>query len=152
MTQRRHLSDTPIAQTTPDYLPVSIAQGFLESVHHYSHLPWWCTIVLTCVGLRCVITLPLAVYQNKLITSIELLQPTLKELTEALKHRVTIEGRNKGLSSQAANKIFKKQVWLHRNFFRFQFFRFDSWWRVLKLQNFFLNFSWLGHEIYIIFA
>ena len=67
------------------------------------------------------ITLPLAVYQNKLITSIELLQPTLKELTEALKHRVTIEGRNKGLSSQAANKIFKKQVWLYRIFLGFNF-------------------------------
>jgi hypothetical protein len=57
-----------------------------------------------------VITLPLAVHQNKLITKIELLQPTLKELTEALKHRVTVESRNKGLSSETANKVFKKQV------------------------------------------
>ena len=56
------------------------------------------------------ITLPLAVYQNKLITRIELLQPTLKELTEALKHRVTVESRKEGLSSEAANKVFKKKV------------------------------------------
>ena len=56
------------------------------------------------------ITLPLAVYQNKLITRIELLQPTLKELTEALKHRVTVESRKQGLSSEAANKVFKKKV------------------------------------------
>jgi inner membrane protein COX18 len=110
LTLRRHFSETPVAEHTSDYLPISLAQSFLESVHSYTNLPWWCTIVLTCVGLRSAITLPLAVYQNKLITKIELLQPTLKELTEALKHRVTIESRNKGLSSQAANKVFKKQV------------------------------------------
>lgn len=102
---KRHSSET-----TSDYLPISLAQSFLESVHTCTHLPWWGTIVVTCVGLRCVITLPLAVYQNKLITRIELLQPTLKELTEALKHRVTVESRKEGLSSEAANKVFTKKV------------------------------------------
>ena len=110
VTLRRHLSGTTAAEKTSDYLPISLAQGFLESVHSFTHLPWWCTIVLTCVGLRSFITLPLAVHQNKLITKIELLQPTLKELTEALKHRVTVESRSKGLSAEAANKVFKKQL------------------------------------------
>ncbi len=110
LTLRRHSSETTVGENTSDYLPISLVQSFLESVHSYTHLPWWCTIVLTCVGLRTVITLPLAVHQNKLITKIELLQPTLKELTEALKHRVTVESRNKGLSSETANKVFKKQV------------------------------------------
>lgn len=62
------------------------------------------------------VTFPLAVHQNKLITKVELLQPTLKELTEALKHRVTIESRSKGFSSQAANKIFKKEVTVFTRF------------------------------------
>ncbi|XP_028410881.1 cytochrome c oxidase assembly protein COX18, mitochondrial-like [Dendronephthya gigantea] len=109
-TPRRNLTETTAAENTSDYLPISIAQNFLETVHDYTHLPWWCTIVVTCIGLRSVITLPLAVHQNKLLTKIELLQPTLKELTEALKHRVTIECRNKGMSSQAANNIFKRKL------------------------------------------
>ena len=110
-TFKRHSSETTtVVETNADYLPISLAQTFLKSVHYHTSLPWWSTIVLTCVGLRCVITLPLAVYQNKLITKIELLQPTLKELTEALKHRVTVESRRQGLSSQAANKVFKKKV------------------------------------------
>lgn len=109
-TPRRNLTEVAAAENTSDYLPISIAQNFLEAVHSYTHLPWWCTIIVTCIGLRSVITLPLAIHQNKLLTKIELLQPTLKELTEALKHRVTIECRSKGMSSQAANNIFKKKV------------------------------------------
>ena len=101
---------TGISEGASEFLPVTLAQNFLESIHQYSHLPWWSTIIFTCLGLRAVITLPLAVHQNKLITKIELLQPTLKELSEALKYRVTIEGRRNGLSSQAANRDYKKKV------------------------------------------
>ena len=101
-----------VSEGVSEFLPISITQTFLETVHHYSHLPWWCTILFTCVGLRAIITLPLAVHQNKLITKIELLQPTLRELSEALKHRVTIEGRRSGWSSQAANDEYKKKVFV----------------------------------------
>lgn len=111
--QKRWSSNTTtggIDENVSEFLPVLLAQNFLESVHQYTHLPWWSTIALTCIGLRAIITLPLAVHQNKLIVKIELLQPTLKDLSEALKHRVTIEGRRKGLSSQAANREYKKKL------------------------------------------
>lgn len=38
-------------------------QHLLETVHDYTHLPWWATIVVTTVSLRLAITLPLAAYQ-----------------------------------------------------------------------------------------
>lgn len=107
---QRHFSKSTDPSTTAEYIPIEIAQNVLETIHISTHLPWWSTIVLSCVGLRSLVTLPLGVYQNKLVAKIELLQPTLKELSEALKHRVTIECRRKGLPSQQANKLFKKQV------------------------------------------
>ncbi|XP_046859433.1 cytochrome c oxidase assembly protein COX18, mitochondrial-like [Xenia sp. Carnegie-2017] len=107
---QRHFSKSTDPSTTAEYIPIEIAQNVLETIHIYTHLPWWSTIVLSCVGLRSLVTLPLGVYQNKLVAKIELLQPTLKELSEALKHRVTIECRRKGLPSQQANKLFKKQL------------------------------------------
>lgn len=42
---------------------VANTQQLIESVHDYTHLPWWGTIVVTTVSLRLLITLPLAAYQ-----------------------------------------------------------------------------------------
>ena len=55
-------------------------------------------------------TVPLAVHQNKLITTIELSQPTLQMMTEALKHRVAGECRRMNLSAEEADLKFRKQV------------------------------------------
>lgn len=42
---------------------VANTQHLIESVHEYTHLPWWGTIVVTTVSLRLLVTLPLAAYQ-----------------------------------------------------------------------------------------
>ena len=42
---------------------VANTQHLIESVHDYTHLPWWASIVITTVSLRLAITLPLAAYQ-----------------------------------------------------------------------------------------
>lgn len=42
---------------------VANTQNLLETVHDYTHLPWWATIVVTTISLRLAITLPLAAYQ-----------------------------------------------------------------------------------------
>jgi len=56
------------------------------------------------------VTVPLAVHQNKLITTIELSQPTLQLMTEALKQRVVGEGRRMNLSAEEADRKFRKEV------------------------------------------
>lgn len=55
-------------------------------------------------------TVPLAVHQNKLITTIELSQPTLEMMTEALKQRVAGECRRMNLSAEEADLKFRKEV------------------------------------------
>ena len=55
-------------------------------------------------------TVPLAVQQNKLITTIELSQPTLQMMTEALKQRVAGECRRMNLSAEDADRKFRKEV------------------------------------------
>ena len=60
--------------------------------------------------LRSIVTVPLAIHQNKLIAEIELRQPTISMMTEALKHRVVGECRKSGVSADEADKLFKKRV------------------------------------------
>ena len=55
-------------------------------------------------------TVPLAVHQNKLLTTIELSQPTLQMMTEALKMRVVGECRRMNLSAEEADRKFRKEV------------------------------------------
>ena len=55
-------------------------------------------------------TVPLAVHQNKLLTTIELSQPTLQMMTEALKMRVVGECRRMNQSAEEADRKFRKEV------------------------------------------
>lgn len=93
-----------------DFTPVYLAQQSLESIHSLTHLPWWGVIVGVTFFLRTIITLPLAVKQNKLVTKIELLQPTLKMMSEALKHRVAADCKREGKTVAQFDAIYKKKV------------------------------------------
>ena len=70
----------------------------------------WAVIIGCTAVLRSMITLPLAIHQNKLIAEIELHQPTISMMTEALKHRVVGECQRSGVSADKADKLFKKRV------------------------------------------
>lgn len=68
--QRRHFSNDHldgrafynwVAESTP----VEYTKDFLVSVHDFTGLPWWGTIICTTIVLRSAVTLPLAVYQVK---------------------------------------------------------------------------------------
>ncbi len=86
------------------------AEGALHEVHEFTHLPWWAVIVLTTVSLRTVVTLPLAIHQNKIIAKMELLKPTIQEYQEAVKHNVIVKCRRANLPVEEANKIMMKEV------------------------------------------
>lgn len=70
----------------------------------------WAVIVGSTVILRSIVTVPLAVHQNKLIAKIELSQSTLHMMTEALKQRVAGECRRLNMSAEEADREFRKQV------------------------------------------
>ena len=89
---------------------VHAAETLFLNIHTHLHLPWWSVIVISTFSLRALATLPLAVHQAKLVSRIELLLPNVKELQEAVKHRVITECKREGLSVEEANKRMMKEV------------------------------------------
>lgn len=104
---RRYSSEGPVSVP---FTIIHLAEGFFQTVHHYSHLPWWAVIAFSTIILRSLVTLPFAVHQNKIIAKMELLLPTLKEYQEAVKHNVVGRCRQAGLPVEEANRRFKKEV------------------------------------------
>ena len=109
--QRRSLSEAAGPDVNTTWAVVRGAESFLQEVHSFTHLPWWAVILLSTTILRSVITLPLAVHQNKILAKRELLLPTLKEYGEAVKYRVIGQCRRQGLPVEEANKRMKKEVY-----------------------------------------
>ena len=89
---------------------VHLAQSVLQNVHDHSHLPWWAVILGSTFVLRSAVTLPLAVYQQKILAKMELLMPTLKEYQEAVKHNVIVKCRRANLPVEEANRRIRKEV------------------------------------------
>lgn len=105
----RHAVRRELSSDVP-YAAIHVAERFYEGVHHYTHLPWWAVIACCTVALRSLITLPLAVHQNKMLAKMELLTPTLKEYQEAVQHNVIIKCRRENVPYEIANKRVQKEV------------------------------------------
>ncbi|XP_046651204.1 cytochrome c oxidase assembly protein COX18, mitochondrial-like [Daphnia pulicaria] len=60
-------------------------QHLLETVHDYTHLPWWATIVVSTISLRLAITLPLAAYQHIIYARLGNLKPEMDAILKDLK-------------------------------------------------------------------
>ncbi|XP_032785825.2 cytochrome c oxidase assembly protein COX18, mitochondrial [Daphnia magna] len=88
-------------------------QHLLETVHDYTHLPWWATIVVTTVSLRLAITLPLAAYQHSIYARLENLKPEmegiLKELKKETDRAVVMYKWDAKTAKLAFHKSAKKQ-------------------------------------------
>ena len=65
---------------------------------------------MTTLALRSSVTFPLAIKQNFLLTKMELLKPTLMEITEALKHNIAVKGQRAGKSTGQVQKELRKEV------------------------------------------
>ena len=105
----RRLS-THQAFTHSPYAIIQATELMLDSIHHHTHLPWWMVIVGTTVILRASVTLPLAIYQAKMVAKQELLLPRLKELQGAALHSIVVRCRRANLSHTEANKRYRKEV------------------------------------------
>ena len=92
------------------YPIINTAEVSLKTIHSLSHLPWWAVVISTTIALRSILTLPLAIHQNRTIARMELLLPTLKEYQEAVKHNVIVKCRRANLPVEEANRRLKKAV------------------------------------------
>lgn len=88
-------------------------QDMLLTVNSLSGLPWWATIISTTVFLRLLITLPLARQQAVTVARMELIQPTINEIIESLRHNIAIKGKRLGKPLEEVNREFRMAARLH---------------------------------------
>lgn len=88
-------------------------QDIILNINSYTGLPWWATIMSTTVFLRLLITLPLARQQAVTLSKMELIQPIINEVVEALKHNITIKGKRANKPLEEVNREFRIEARLH---------------------------------------
>lgn len=66
-------------------VPVAYVQQGLVAIHDYTGLPWWMSIIVSTVIIRSAVTLPLAIYQNKIVARLELISLEMSDIVKELK-------------------------------------------------------------------
>ena len=88
-------------------------QDLLLNIQSISGLPWWAAIMSTTILFRLLITLPLARHQGVTVARMELVQPMINEIIEALKHNVTIRGKRSGRPVEEIDREFRMSARVH---------------------------------------
>uniref|UniRef100_A0A1B0DQC0 Membrane insertase YidC/Oxa/ALB C-terminal domain-containing protein n=1 Tax=Phlebotomus papatasi TaxID=29031 RepID=A0A1B0DQC0_PHLPP len=71
-------------------VPVAYFQEGLIKLHDSTGLPWWGSIILSTVLLRTAVTVPLTIYQNKIMARIEMITQEMPEIAKELKRETAI--------------------------------------------------------------
>ncbi|CAG8457326.1 14150_t:CDS:2 [Funneliformis caledonium] len=92
------IDSSPPSTLLPETLPtddvnfiISFNQSVLEFMHNSTALPWWATILISTILLRTLLTLPIAIIQQKSGARMISLQPQIMDVFEKLKHEVVRE-------------------------------------------------------------
>lgn len=106
------LSETQASffKTLSESAPVGHFQNFLLTVHDYTGLPWWATIIGTTIALRTVITLPLAIHQHYIVAKIENLNLEMVDIVEELKREMAVAIRMYNWDEKTAKYHYKRAV------------------------------------------
>ncbi|KAI8976532.1 60Kd inner membrane protein-domain-containing protein [Pilobolus umbonatus] len=96
--------------TAESSLPVILSanEQILTSIHT-SGLPWWATLISSTVILRSVMTLPIAVYQQRSIGKMIALAPMVQSWGETLKVKIANESKHNQWSYSQYQKELQKQ-------------------------------------------
>lgn len=91
--------------------PVACLQDGLINLHDATGLPWWATITVSTLALRSLITLPLAVYQNRNLAKFEkVVTVDLPEIAKELKRETAIAVRRFNWTEEEAKRAFTASV------------------------------------------
>ncbi|XP_055620006.1 cytochrome c oxidase assembly protein COX18, mitochondrial [Toxorhynchites rutilus septentrionalis] len=97
---------TTISQSTP----VAYVQQGLINIHDISGLPWWASIILSTVVLRSAVTLPLAIYQNKIIARLEKITLEMPDLVKELKKETAYAMKKFNWTEQQARMMYNHSL------------------------------------------
>lgn len=101
---------TTLWQSISNSTPVHYFQQGIIQVHDITGLPWWATVIISTVFLRTVVTLPFAIYQNKISARIELLTLEMPEIVQGLKRETAIAIKQFKWSEQQARVTYNRSV------------------------------------------
>lgn len=104
---------TTLWQSISNSTPVHYFQQGLVQVHDITGLPWWATVIISTVFLRTVVTLPFAIYQNKISARIELLTLEMPDIVQGLKRETAIAIKQFKWSEQQARVTYNRSVCLY---------------------------------------
>lgn len=106
------LAETQAAffKTLSESAPVGHFQNMLLTVHDYTGLPWWVTIVGTTVALRTAITLPLAIHQHYIVAKLENLNLEMAEIVEELKREMAVAVKMFKWDEKTARRHYQRAV------------------------------------------
>ncbi|KAF2361225.1 Membrane insertase OXA1/ALB3/YidC [Trinorchestia longiramus] len=88
--------------------PVLKLMTWLQDIHAVLGVPWWLSIILTTVALRTVITLPLALYQQRVIARVELLKTEMLPLMQCLADETRAAKLQLGWDERTAQLYFRR--------------------------------------------
>lgn len=100
---------TSISQSTP----VAYVQQGLINIHDLTGLPWWASVILSTVLMRSLVTLPLAIYQNKIVARLEKISLEMPDIVKELKQETAYAMKKFNWTEREArityNRSLKKQ-------------------------------------------
>nr|XP_022920667.1 mitochondrial inner membrane protein COX18 [Onthophagus taurus] len=97
-------------KTLSESTPVEYIQSFLLQVHDKSGLPWWATIICTTILLRSCVTLPFAIYQQRILAKYGNLSMEMPAIVEELKKEMHVAVRRFEWDEKTAQYYYRKSV------------------------------------------
>lgn len=118
--QIRHKSYTEtVASIYADISNSALVHFFQQNLinfHELTGLPWWLTIIVTTILLRSVVTLPLAIYSNKIMVRLELISLEMNEIVKGLKGETALAMHKFKLTEQQARLLYIRSFKKHWKF------------------------------------
>ncbi|XP_066990367.1 cytochrome c oxidase assembly protein COX18, mitochondrial [Macrobrachium rosenbergii] len=84
--------------------------GGLQVIHDSLHVPWWSSIIISTIILRGLLTFPLAVYQNYILSKVENLKGELDALAKELGRETALATKKFGWTQTHARYMFNRSV------------------------------------------
>ncbi|XP_071122248.1 cytochrome c oxidase assembly protein COX18, mitochondrial-like isoform X1 [Mytilus edulis] len=96
--------------TSTEFAPVRVASDYIISVHHYTGLPWWATIILSTILLRTCLTLPLFIVSQRNMARYAAVNQEMGEVAKTLRGEVFHYSRKHNLTQNESKMLLARNV------------------------------------------
>ncbi|XP_070582488.1 cytochrome c oxidase assembly protein COX18, mitochondrial [Erythrolamprus reginae] len=97
-------------ETLSSSVPVATVESGLIALQVASGLPWWSTVLAATAILRTGLTLPLTIFQKRVVARLEKLQPEIEQLARQLRYEVSVSAKQYGWSEKQARACYRKNI------------------------------------------